>query len=293
MLLSVRSRKVAQDASALRIPPVIIVEVRSHRGSRTALWLAYNGIVYRNPLEFANGPYSAKAIERRNQSAGNPGHPGTGNPLLAGMYFLKSAEDNLANNELAPAGMDSARGCERVSSSINSPAARRRRPTVFFACLNVAPSLARPRNFLRAFGRLRRRSNFRSAMVAALYYNVRYGLQLLPAFAVALAIVVHLAMRSITWNRRLRAVCVLAVCTLAIASYASILRATPVSLKEAQVNMRTRNQLETRLAVWLRDLPPDSTLLMYLGDHVGALQQAGIPLKRIINEGNHRVWKQP
>ena len=32
---------------------------------------------------------------------------------------------------------------------------------------------------------------------------------------------------------------------------------------------------------------------MYLGEHVGALQDAGIPLKRTINEGNHRVWKQP
>jgi hypothetical protein len=32
---------------------------------------------------------------------------------------------------------------------------------------------------------------------------------------------------------------------------------------------------------------------MYLGQHVGALEQAGIPLKRAINEGNHRVWKQP
>lgn len=26
---------------------------------------------------------------------------------------------------------------------------------------------------------------------------------------------------------------------------------------------------------------------------MGALQDAGIPLKRVINEGNHRVWKQP
>jgi hypothetical protein len=32
---------------------------------------------------------------------------------------------------------------------------------------------------------------------------------------------------------------------------------------------------------------------MYLGDHVGALERAGVPLKRTINEGNHRVWKQP
>jgi hypothetical protein len=32
---------------------------------------------------------------------------------------------------------------------------------------------------------------------------------------------------------------------------------------------------------------------MYVGDHVGALERAGVPLKRTINEGNHRVWKQP
>jgi hypothetical protein len=30
---------------------------------------------------------------------------------------------------------------------------------------------------------------------------------------------------------------------------------------------------------------------MYLGDHVGALQQAGISLSHVINEGNHRPWK--
>jgi hypothetical protein len=32
---------------------------------------------------------------------------------------------------------------------------------------------------------------------------------------------------------------------------------------------------------------------MYLGDHVGALQSAGINLRQVINEGNHRPWKQP
>ena len=64
-----------------------------------SLWLLYNGIVYRNPLEFANGPYSAKAIERKTENGGNRGHPGSGNPLLAGMYFLKSAEANVAENQ--------------------------------------------------------------------------------------------------------------------------------------------------------------------------------------------------
>ncbi len=58
--------------------------------------------------------------------------------------------------------------------------------------------------------------------------------------------------------------------------------------------MGGRKQLETQLATWLpKAAIPDSTLLMYTGDHVGALEQAGIPLNHVINEGNHRTWKQP
>jgi hypothetical protein len=78
-----------------------------------------------------------------------------------------------------------------------------------------------------------------------------------------------------------------------LASYLSVWRAQPVSYREAWVNSRTRIALESALAnnLWL--LPRNATLLMYLGDHVGALQRAGIPLSRVINEGNHRTWKRP
>ena len=55
------------------------------------LWLAYNAAVYRNPLEFANGPYSAKAIEQKTATV----NPAKGNLLAAGSYFLKAAELNV------------------------------------------------------------------------------------------------------------------------------------------------------------------------------------------------------
>src|SRR4029077_7183790 len=50
------------------------------------LWLAYNAIIYRNPLEFANGPYSARAIERKTSRPGYPPHPGTRSLPVAGSY---------------------------------------------------------------------------------------------------------------------------------------------------------------------------------------------------------------
>lgn len=256
------------------------------------LWLAYNGIVYRNPLEFANGPYSAKAIERRTQNGANPGHPGTGNLVLAERYFLKSAEANVADNEWLQRGWVLFGVTAIVAVALTN---RRKASTVGSSLSPAWPSLLLliPLPFYAlsvAYGGV---PIFIPAWWPFTHYNVRYGLQLLPAFAVALAILTHWVVRNEAWKPRVRLLCVAGLFAFAVASYASVWRSGPICLQEAQVNMRTRTQLEMQLAAWLEKLPNDSTLLMYLGDHVGALQRAGIPLKHVINEGNHRVWKQP
>lgn len=282
----------SQKLPPFRVSRVAVARFVVIAAAAPSLWLAYNAVVYRNPLEFANGPYSAKAIERKTQTAGNPGHPGSGNPLLAGMYFLKSAEANMAQNEW----LQRAWVFLAVAAAVAAALTYHRNPT------EVAPSppSAWPLLFLLvpvpfyalsvAYGGV---PIFIPAWWPFTHYNVRYGLQLLPAFAAALALLVHRAARYQEWTSRLRLACTLGLLAFVIASYTSIWRAVPVSLKEAQLNMRTRNQLEAQLATWLEKLPPDSTLLMYLGDHVGAVQQAGIPLRRVINEGNHRAWRQP
>jgi hypothetical protein len=78
-----------------------------------------------------------------------------------------------------------------------------------------------------------------------------------------------------------------------VSSYAAIWRDDPICYREAEVNMKGLVALDRQLGEWIKSLPPDSTLLMHLGEHVGALERAGIPLRRTINEGNHRVWRQP
>ncbi|MGA7756035.1 MAG: hypothetical protein WCB05_24620 [Candidatus Sulfotelmatobacter sp.] len=259
-----------------------------------ALWLAYNGIVYRNPLEFENGPYSAKAIERKTQTGGTPGHPGSGNPLLAGMYFVKSAESNVAHYQwLQRAWILLALGAlvagsltaKRYSAMVGGGLAPAKwLPLVFlliplpFYALSIA------------YGGV---PIFIPYWWPFTHYNVRYGLQLLPAVAMAFALLVVLIVRLQVLKAHLRMVCVAVVFAVVIAGYGSIWQATPICLREAQVNMRTRSQLQGQLAVWIEKMPTDCTLLMYLGDHVGALERAGFPLKHTINEGNHRVWMQP
>jgi hypothetical protein len=254
-----------------------------------ALWLAYNAIVYRNALEFANGPYSAKAIEKRTQTSGNPGHPGSGKPAVAALFFLKSAEDNVAQNRwlqrvwmlLAITALLAI--TIRVRQSLSTALGPTALPLLFllvpipFYALSIA------------YGGV---PIFIPNWWPFTHYNTRYGLQLLPALAVAIAVLACLALRTTALNSRLRLASVMVVFAIVAVSYGSIWQ-SPICLKEAQVNMRTRNQLQMEVARWIEKLPANSSLLMYVGDHVGALERAAFPLKRTINEGNHRVWKQP
>jgi hypothetical protein len=297
------------------------------------LWLAYNAIVYKNPLEFENGPYSAKAIERKTEREGHPGHPGSGNPLVAGMYFVKAAEMNVAENAWLQRSWIllalSAVVAVLVSRSMKETLRPRDVWTVLLFLLLPLPFYI----LSVAYGGV---PIFVPAWWPYSYYNVRYGLELLPAFAFAIGVVVVLVLRWRSSEARtsaaqkikpaksgveenetrnpgnakasaahptahlgsvqhagLRLGAVVVVCAFIAVSYTSIWWAGPASLQEARINMRTRNQLERNVADWLKRIPPDATLLMYLGDHVGALQQAGIPLRHVINEGNHRVWMQP
>ena len=249
-----------------------------------ALWFAYNAVVYRNPLEFANGPYSPRAIEQKTATV----NPATGNLLAAGAYFVKAAELNVADVSwlgrlwLALALLGSLvagfSGRGRVALLLWSP--------VPFYALSVA------------YGNV---PIFVPMWWPFSLYNLRYGLQLLPAFAVfvpvGIAFLVQSAIKicglEVSWGKWVPVSAMLIVVVFLIGSYAAIWRADPICYREAAINMRARVALDKQMAGWIKSLPSDSTLLMYLGEHSGALEEAGIPLKRVINEGNHRVWKQP
>jgi len=240
------------------------------------LWFSYNAAIYRNPLEFANGPYSAKAIEARTSTPNMPSHPGSRNLATAAAYFVKSATINVAEGWSQLAWL--------VLACIGSFILARRAPAALlfwvplpFYALSVA------------YGGV---PIFMPAWFPYSTYNVRYGLQLLPALAVFVPCAIAWIIGRSSETRLRRVTLAIAVIFVAV-SYAAVWRATPVCYLEAWINSRTRLALETRLAEQLRALPPNASFLMYLGGHVGALQDAGIPLARSVNEGNHRVWVQP
>jgi len=244
------------------------------------LWLTYNAVVYRNPLEFANGPYSARAIEQKTATPESPSHPGASNLPVAFSFFLKSAELNVATADVVQKLWVALVLLGLVMTLVFDP---RLWPLLLlwvplpFYMLSISYSGV---------------PIFLPVWWPHSFYNLRYGLELLPAFAVFVALAANFAMGLVS-QRPARTAIGVAVLLLVAGSYVSVWREGPACLSEAQVNSRDRIALETELAEYLEKLPRDSTLLMYLGEHVGALQIAGIRLNRVINEGNHRPWKKP
>lgn len=234
-----------------------------------ALWLAWNFGEYGRPLEFATGPYSARAIEQRSARGGRPFHPGEGSLPLAALYFGKAAQLNLGPGRAAQALM--------LAAALGTLLClKRRRGRMALLLWVPLPFYA----LAVAYGST---PIFVPVWWPFSYYNVRYGIELLPAVAVGAG----LAAASLR-GRGAHAVAA-GVALLVAVSYGGSWRSGPVSLGEARVNAVTRVAFEAKLAAELRKLPPGSTLLMYCGSHPGALQQAGIPLRRVIHEGNRAI----
>jgi hypothetical protein len=237
------------------------------------LWLAYNHAAYGNALEFATGHYSSRAIQQRSRTATMPTYPGEKSPRDATLYFLKLARLNTGQGKAEDAlflGAVVALLAMIYFSRGYWPWLLLWVPLPFYV-LSIAWGSV-PIYF--------------PDWYPFSYYNVRYGLELLPAIAVFFALGFKF-LGNFFSPPRVAAAAALVV----LLSYASIWQRTPLCLREARVNGRTRMVFEQQVATVLPKLPAGSTLLMDLSDHPGAVQKAGIPFRRVLRESNPPFWE--
>ncbi len=240
------------------------------------LWLAYNGAVYGNVLEFANGPFSAQAIERR---VGAP-NPALHSARVAAIYFLKSAQLNMAVDNWGRFWLAAA-----VLAAAFVVWKLRRRSLLLLLLWIPLPFYA----YSIAYGSVPVHVHTWWPFAT---FNQRYGLQLLPALAISAGVLASAAfLAGARWRHGGKLVAV--VLALVVVSYASVWQAGPQCLQEAQRNWQIRHGLNSSVQQILTHLPPNSRFLMDLGEHVGVMQQAGIPLRQVVNGENHHPWKRP
>jgi hypothetical protein len=270
-----RWRRVA-DGAHRRAMAKSLIEVLVLNALVPVYWFVYTYCVSGYALDFLNGPYSARAIALRTTAQGAPPYPGQHDLFTAALYFLKSAKLNMGAGLLGQALFALA-----LAGTV-AAAWKFRRYGIFLLLWLPLPFYA----LSIAYGSV---PIYLPVWYPFSYYNVRYGLELLPVFAVFLAVLANFTLERL--NRSVGIAAWVILIAIMAASYLSVYRETPITLREAQVNSRSRTAMEHALAQAFDEFPPSSRLLMYGAEHAGAVQQAGIPWHRVISEGEHSDWE--
>lgn len=242
-----------------------------------ALWLSYNYLLSRHPMDFATGPYSAKAIAANTTPKGAPPYPGKDHPFTAALYYVKAAKLDMTEGRWQFWLM--------LAIVLGSGVAAVHIPRGWVWLLLWTPLVFYALSI--AYGSV---PIFIPEWWPFSYYNVRYGLEMIPIFALSLAMLVWLGTKMSVPSRWKPAVPAL-VAVLVIGSYAWSWKTTPICLREAHANGMARMSLDRGVGRYILLMPPGSTILMQTGSYVGALQMAGRHLDNVIWEGLFHHWE--
>ena len=247
------------------------------------VWFGYNAAVFGDWLDFARGPYSAKAIEIRTTTGSGPPHPGWHDPWVSLLFFVRTAELDASaelwgNRMLALSVLGTAFGCV---------IARRRGFWWTLLLWLPVPFYA----FSVAFNSV---PIFIPKWWPHSWYNTRYGMEMLPAFALSLAFAAEIAL-GITrqWKREwIRPVAALVI-ALAVWNAWKVTAEKPLTYIEGTKNIAARRPLEEAIPPLLRALlarRPGGLVLMETSVYPNLVAFTGIPLRQTINEGDAEFY---
>lgn len=242
-------------------------------------WLAYNQHFYHDPLDFIRGPYSAAAIDKKTSPAGSKHYRGWHNPGWALLFYTRTAQVDAAAWETGFAVMLAAfAGLALVI--------RRRMQLPVLLLWMPLPFYV----YSIAYGSV---PIFIPQLYPHSFYNSRYGMEMLPAIALFMFVAIDYSESRIRASKPLAArLMEPIVLALIVANTIAMMYFVPLVLKEGMVNSMTRVPFEAAIARELESFPAGSLILMYNSDHVGAIQQAGIPLRQTLNEGDYDSFQR-
>jgi len=233
------------------------------------LWLGHNWWLYANPLEFFNGPFSAKSIYQRQLDQHMTPYPGDHNWTSALHYF-------------GAAGVLSI-GWGATSAAIAGlfVAVLARKPVFWPLLLGLLPPL---------FYVWSMHSGGTPIFVPSLwpntYYNTRYGLAILPLAAIAGGSLALLG------SSRIRIL--LAILVIAAGAGPWLVHPYPgqwACWEESRRNSEARRAWTKQAASILHASYQTGTgIFTSFGDLIGIFREAGIPIREALHDGNVPNW---
>jgi hypothetical protein len=252
--------------------------------SAPIVWFVYNAVVFGDWLDFARGPYSALAIELRTATPGEgPPHPGWHNPWVSLLFFMKAAE-----LDAAAASWGNTLLSVSVFGVIWAWLIARRRAFAWTLLLWLpVPFYA----YSVAFGSV---PIFLPVWWPHSYYNTRYGLELLPAFALGVGFAAGFLLAAVR-EFKAKALPVTAglMMVIVVANAFAVLLQHPLVYVEGARNIEARQSFEFEIPPAMRALlasHPGGPVLMNTSVYPQIVAFTGIPLRQTINESDMEFY---
>ena len=253
-----------------------------------AFWFVYNHAAFGDWLFFARGPYSAKAIEIRTSAPGFPPHPGWHNPWVSLIFYVKAAEMDAA----AAAWGNTLLVLSLAGAAWGWLTARKR--TLAWTLL-----LALPVPFYAysvAYGSV---PIFLPVWWPHSYYNLRYGIELLPGIALSVGFTAQLCIAAVRQFKPLPSqmkwanyTAALLVAVIVLNAF-QMLRERPLVYVEGTRIDAAHRPYELQIPPVLRSLlasRPGGVVLMVTSTDPQIVALTGIPLRQTINESDLEVY---
>jgi 4-amino-4-deoxy-L-arabinose transferase-like glycosyltransferase len=264
-------------------------------------WMTYNAVVFGDWLDFMRGPYSARAIELRTSSSAVDPHPGWHNLWVSLVYFAKAAEMDVAAlgwGELVffAAAIGTGLAWFRLGngrSNSSNPSVGRAYPQNSVGWVWTL-LLWLPLPFYAysvAYGSV---PIFLPVWKPFSWYNTRYGMEMLPAFAFFLAFAVDAGLAgTLAHKPKYRRITIVVLFFLLAANVVEMLREKPLTYVEAKKNTAARGYYNVTLADVLRKLhtlDPAGVALMNTSTYPSVVPNAGLTYRQTINESDKEFY---
>ncbi len=251
-------------------------------GSGPLLWIAHNTYRYGNPIEFYNGPYSALAIYAHQIATTGFRYPTDGSLLLAARYYVADLVLVIGVWPLALAVLG------LIAFLLERREQGRRSAGLLLLVLLPFYIQAMAHSAVPLYV---------PTLFPNTYYNLRYGMEMLPGVAVLVSYLVppvFPATRSIRGSSKRVATITAAILLILAGQALGIMAHGPRELaiaKEGILNSPCRPQTGQAIIRFLRARYDGERILMAAGKNPCVLPELGIHFRQTVSESNRPQWR--
>ena len=228
------------------------------------LWFLWNALIFKDPLYFAFGPYSARVQQEQLQQAGVLATKG--NILLSlKIYFYALVYNSGALSIiLGTFGAFVLWFDKKLSTQVKVVSAALIAPLLFnVLALYLGHSVL-----------------FIQGLSGNTWFNVRYGVMLLPSLAIFIGYLVH----------KLKDFRLTIIGLLIFVTFFAITNVDAVTIDDARVGSSQKNV--SQVAGWLKDHASENQdeVLISVASHDAIIFSSGFKMRRFIHEGTGQYW---